>query len=197
MSVNLLDIERKIEARFVRGLRAIFEIDDIFGYNEDDTQTKVIISSDFPEKSATLKTPQIVVSNIGFQFNMNNSFASNYYEDVVDSSGVIVGEKYVNVVPYSLGIMCLGEFYISKDLANRVASYITFTAKEVFDVFMLNIQNVNKSPSSPKKQYGEHIFETAISVQGYVNWSGTKTTDRSVLDVVNKLKLEMQLSANI
>jgi len=187
-SLNLIDIEQQIEARYVKAFKAIFEKDDTFVYNEDDKLTKLIITPEFPEKDATLKTPHLVVTNITYNFNCETSFYSNYYMDIFDDEGRQIGKRYLNIIPYSLGLVCLSEYFVSKDLANRALSYLTFTAKELFDSIYIKVGSVSKNPTSPHRQYPEHIFETTLSVQGNLEWEGNKIRDLELLNMIKILK---------
>jgi hypothetical protein len=192
-TLNVIDIEKDIEKRFVYGLRAIFEIDDFFIYNEDDTKTKVMITPEYPEKGSSFYTPHIVVTNISYQYNMQSSFRDNYYYDLADTNGVHIGEAHANLVPYTLNLICLAEFYVSKDLANKVLNYMGYVAREVFDKMNLNIQTLSKSPTVAQQQWAEHIFETQVAVQGYVQWYGTKTTNISALNILNRIEQTLKL----
>lgn len=188
------DPEKVIEAKYVTALRAIFEYDDKFVYNENDELTKVIISPEYPDKEATLKTPQLVVTNIAYQYNRQTSFFGNLNRDLYDPiTGRPIGQEYVNVIPYSLSCICLAEFFISKDLANRVMNYVTFIASEVFDGLLLHISNVAKSPTVAQQQWPERMFETTVSIQGHVEWVGTKTKNLSALHLLNKIKINLNL----
>ena len=53
--IPITDIEYELEKKFIKGLRAIFENDDDFRYNENDKESGVIITTDYPEKDAPLK----------------------------------------------------------------------------------------------------------------------------------------------
>lgn len=192
-TLNIVDIERRIEKKFVIGLRAIFEMDDSFIYNEDDTLTKIMITPEYPEKGASFYTPHLVVTNISYQFNLQNSFYGNYLDDIINNDGVHIGAKSANIVPYSLNVICLAEYYVSKDLANKVVNYMAYVAREVFNRMSLNIQTVSKSPTIAQQQWAEHIFETNVTVNGYVQWSGTKTKDLTALNIMQKIKQNLEI----
>lgn len=195
MALTKLNLEKKIVEKYVLGLRAIFESDDTFSYNDNDSITNLMITPEYPKKDATFKTPHMVVTNVSYSHNRSSTFNHNYSRDIVNGQGVHVGREYVNTIPYSLNIPCLGEYFTSKDLANTLMAYLSFDASEIFDWLKLNIQNVSKSPTSPQKQYAEPIFETIVSVQGYLEFTGTKTFD--TITVLNKIKAnEQQFTLN-
>lgn len=196
MKFNVADIEYEIEKRFVLSLRKIFEFDDRFIYNKDEKITKIVITSEYPEKDAPLKTPHIVVAGISYQFDMQRTFYGNYNDLELDSSGkIVIGENFVNVVPYSLSIICLGELFSSKDLANKVVNYITLAARDVFDGLNLNIASVGKGASGARSQQPEKIFETNVSVQGHVQWNGSvKAANISELNILREIKKEIEMN---
>jgi hypothetical protein len=82
---------------------------------------------------------------------------------------------------------------VSKDLANKVLNYMGYVAREVFDKMNLNIQTLSKSPTVAQQQWAEHIFETQVAVQGYVQWYGTKTTNISALNILNRIEQTLKL----
>jgi hypothetical protein len=152
-----------------------------------------MITPEYPEKGASFYTPHLVVTNISYQFNLQNSFFGNYYDDIIEETGVHVGTESANIVPYSLNIICLAEYYVSKDLANKVLNYIAYVARRVFDKMLLNVQTVSKSPTVAQQQWAEHIFETNITVNGYVQWSGTKTKDLSALNILQRIEQNLEI----
>ena len=186
---KVIDIEREIEAKYVIALRTIFEFDNKFIYNKDDKLTKVLITAEYPDKQAVLKTPHIVIAGISYQFDTENAFYKNYARNVFDENGRCIGSVSVNVVPYNANIICVGEQYLSKDLANKVVNYLVIAAKEIFEGLHLNIRSVSKGQTGPYRQYPDKAFETSIAIQGHVQWQGTsKTTDIAQLHILQKIK---------
>lgn len=171
-----VDIEREIEAKIIRGLRRIFEFDDEFRYNVNDEETGVIITPDFPSPETPFKSPHIVVTNIGFQHNTEVTFNNNFYKDYAAYGIQNYGSQHIAQLPYSVSIICLGEYDISRNLANRLFYYVSFRAYEYLNVNLkLNIRNVGKTPTSPKEQYPEKTFQTAIDIQGITMYMVSKT----------------------
>lgn len=189
MIYNPADIEYEIEKKYMTALRAIFEIDTKFRYNEDDTLTKVIITPEYPMKGSSFKTPHIVATNVSYSFNLQNTMFNNYCSDIIAETGEKIGESILNIVPYSVSLVCLSEYFVSKDLANSVVNWMSAGASEVFKFLGLNIQNVSKSATSAQHQYPEHIFETVVGVQGYVEWQCQKFDDQTVLHLLEKIKI--------
>jgi hypothetical protein len=170
--MSSVNIEYELEKRFVLALRAIFEIDDTFVYNDDEETTKLLIASEYPQQGTEIKIPRIIVTNISFGFNSLNSINNNFYREVFVNGKY--GQEFLNIIPYNVNLMCLAPLFDSKDLANKVLNYISFEASEVFDAVQLNVMNVAKGVTVPQSQYPEKIFETPIAVQGKVDWKGVK-----------------------
>jgi hypothetical protein len=173
--VPIFDIEYELEKRFVKGLRAIFENDDVFSYNSNDEDTKVIITTDYPQKDAPGKTPHIIVTDVGYNINTQNFFGNNFYRDFATATATNGAQEFVNIIPYSINLVSLGEWSLSKDLGSKVAQYVSFIAFDYLsETLELHIQSIGKNPTAPHAQYPEHIFQTTISLQGNLYWAGAK-----------------------
>ena len=176
--MDILDIEYELEKKYVKGLKAIFENDTDFSYNSNDEVTKVIITTDYPESDIPFKTPHLVITGIAYQLNPQNTFSNNFYRDLNYNGMVNGAQEFANIIPYSLNFICLGEWSLSKDLANRLIQYLSFIAYTYFsDVLGIQMMSISKGPTAPQAQYPEKIFETVIAVQGNMNWTAAKTPD--------------------
>ncbi|MDF2841738.1 MAG: hypothetical protein K0R00_164 [Herbinix sp.] len=190
--MSYTDIERDLEARYVKGLKRIFEFDNEFMYNNSDSQTKLVVTTEFPSEEQPFRTPHIVVSGIGFQNDTGFGFNNNFYRDVAMNGIQNYSSLYMSQVPYSISLICLGRDDISRNLANRVFYYLNYRAfKYMSDSLMLNIRGVAKNPSSPKEQYPEKIFQTPILVQGSLTLQVEETPfdylEGNVSKPINKL----------
>lgn len=189
MELNMVNIEAEIEQRFINAFRQIFEKDDVFVYNEDDTLTNLIISLEYPQTEAPFKTSQLILTDISYNFNKSTAMFNNYCEDIYDKN-ILIGHRAINIIPYTLTLICLGERFNSKDLANKALSYITFVYENLFLALRLNIRNVSKAPTRARQHLPEKIFETSISVEGYLDWTGvTLANDLHQLNVLKKVKI--------
>ena len=176
--MSILDIEYELEKKYIKGLKAIFEKDTDFSYNSSDEDTKVIITTDYPEGDTPFKTPHIVVSGIAYQLNPQNTFNNNFYRDVEYNGMANGAQEFANIIPFSLTLICLGEWSLSKDLSNRLVQYLSFIAYSYFyDILGVQVMNISKSPTVPQSQFPEKVFETSVSIQGNLEWAGTKTSD--------------------
>ncbi|MCX8074095.1 MAG: hypothetical protein N2749_00715 [Clostridia bacterium] len=174
--VPIVDIEYELEKKFVKGLRAIFENDTDFSYNDNDIDTRIIITTEYPEKDIPSKTPHIIVTNIAYQINTQSFIGNNFYRDINYMGMKNGAQEYANVIPYSLSLICLAEWALSKDLANRLVQYIGFVAHDYLSEDLgLHVDSVSKNPTSPYNQYPEKLFQTTLSVQGHYYWTGAKT----------------------
>lgn len=170
------NIEYELEEKLIKGLRQVFATDDDFRYNKDRQQTKVLITSEFPDKEVVGKVPHILITGISMQTQADSSFTNGYLADITYNNMLNGAQCHVNFIPYSLQILCLGEWDTSKDLGARVFEYIRFVAYEYFSVHLeLNMSNISKSPTSPTKQYPEKVFQTSINVSGTLYWAGART----------------------
>jgi len=191
--VRQLDLEYALESSFVTGLRAVFKFDDAFPYIHESAETKLLITSTFPEKDHDMKIPQIIVSVGGLQINQT-SFYNNYHGDII-KDGVVIGKRFATNIPYSVSLVCLAsKDGTAKDLANKVFKYISFTTSEIFnDDLRLNIQSVGRSSGGPQRQMPDKAFGHTVSVSGVLNWIGTKIQTEETRNILQKMKVELQL----
>lgn len=170
------DIEREIEARYIKGLRRVFEFEDDFRYNKNESETGVIISSEFPAKDCSFKIPHMVVSGISYQSDLQNTLNHNFHSDIRHNGIVNYAQESVHMLPYSLNIVCLGEYDVSRNLANRLAYLINFRAFHYLSEQLgLRIRNTSKGQFSPKEQYPEKVFQTPFGIQGMMVLSVVET----------------------
>lgn len=186
-----IDIEYELEKMFVTTFRGIFEFDQKFVYNKNEQESLIAITSEYPETDVPLQSPHLVVTGISYQFNMMNSLTNNFYREYMTPEGLC--SEYLNIIPYSINIACLGEIFVSKDLANKVINYVSFEMSEVFEGLGLNIMNISKGPTTPQSQYPDKVFETVVSIQGKVDWKGTKVINSDIQKVVGNIKQELSL----
>lgn len=182
---NNFDPEYLLERNFVKGFRAVFEKDNRFVYNKNQKLTEVCITTDFPDDmDAPLKTPHIVVSNVTFQSNPQNTFGYNFYKDVPYKGMVNGAQEYAQIIPYGVSIICFGSRNGSKDLAARVNWWLSFGATQYFsETLGLQINSIQKGSSNLSKQYGEKVFETPVHVQGTLYWVGKKGPEDAYADL--------------
>lgn len=173
---EFFDAEYEIEKRFVKGLRSIFEKDGRFLYNKDIKDTKLLITTDYPDNLEKLGfIPHIIVSNVTLQNNLHNSFGYNFYRQSDHKNLKANVQEYAYIIQYSVVLQCTAAKNTSKDLANRLAWYITFAAsKYLSEDLGLQISNISKSSASPSRQHPEKIFDTPIQVTGTLYWVGSK-----------------------
>lgn len=154
------DIEYELEKRFKKGLEAIFEKDDEFGYNSIDKETKVIITTDYPSPDTPFKTPHIVITGESHDINTQTTFGNNFFRDVKYNGMINGSRQFANVIPYSISLVCLGQWSLSKDLANRVAGYVSAAAYDYLsNTLNLHIQRVVKGATSPQSQYPKRFLK--------------------------------------
>lgn len=171
-------MEKLLEERFIRGLRRVFEFDDQFRYNVNDKATRIVIAPDYPkgEVEQPFKTPQILVSGISFNVQTQMGLSNNLQEDVAHAGITNYAQRHFFRTPFSANFICLGEYDISRNLANRVFYYISFRAYDYFSSALnLNIENVAKGTTDPRDQYPEPIFQTPVSIQGFTAISKVQT----------------------
>lgn len=187
-SINFLNIDEEIERRLILGLRRVFEDDPDFTFRDDLKTGKIVISSAYPSKDDPMSIIQIVVISEGYQISQQSLY-NNYANDIIEE-GKVVGRKFRATIPYSATLVCLAEGDgIAKDLSNRVISYISFVAAELFnDILNLNIQACARTRGGPQRQIPEKAFAHTVSINGVLNWTGTMKADVSDITVATGIK---------
>lgn len=172
------DLEYNLEKNYILGLRSTLMEDEDFTYNVDPVQSKVIITTDYPDKEMEFKTPQIVVTGISYSIS-DTSLSNNYTNAIikeVDGERVNVGERYVTVVPYGMSLICFASnSSLSKDLANKLVNLLKFEACDFFNHELnLNIKSISKGTTSMYNSKPNQTFMTPVSINGDIHWVGEK-----------------------
>lgn len=172
------DLEYNLEKNYILALRSTLMEDEDFTYNSDLTESKVDITTDYPEKEMEFKIPQIVVTGVSYSIS-DTSLSNNRMNAIikeVEGEQVNVGERYVTIVPYSISLICFASNTgLSKDLANKLVNLIKFEASEFFNYKLnLNIHSINKSPTSMYNSKPNQTFMTTVSISGNIHWVGEK-----------------------
>jgi hypothetical protein len=188
----VLDLEHELETRFVSTLRSVFATDNKFLYNKDDKQTKVLITTEYPDTETPWKTPQIIVTDIAWNFNAYQFIGNNFNRDVAVGKIVNAQTEFAASVPYSVTLLCMGIKYDSKDVANRLFNYISLINFADFNATGLNIVNIGKNPMVVATQFPEKVFQTPITVSGEFIWTGLIDVNGTVLQH-DDIKLETQI----
>lgn len=172
------DLEYQLEKKIITGLRSVFMAKEEFTFSPNMDETKVVITSAYPDKDCDFKVPQIVFTDASYSIG-ETSLCGNYESDIIKekSDGVVIGKRFVTTVPYNVNIMCLAtKLGIAKDLANRVVNIIKFEGYELFNNYMaLNINSVTKNGSGEYRTATNNantIFQSSINISGIINWSG-------------------------
>ena len=172
------DLEYNLEKNYILGLRSTLMEDDDFTFNIDPVQTKVIITTDYPEKEMEFKTPQIVVTGINYSIS-ETSLCNNFTNAIikeVDGERVKVGERYATVVPYGMSLICFASnSSLSKDLANKLVNLIKFEAFDFFNYEInLNVKSISKGTTSMYNSKPNQSFMTPVNINGDIHWVGEK-----------------------
>jgi hypothetical protein len=189
---TVIDVEAKLEDLFMAAFRAQFEHNQIFTYSDNPKVSKLTITLEYPENAeAPQSKPHILINNITYSMNLDNSMFRNYYQDKFDAQNFNNSAEYAALIPYSITITAIGTSKsISKDLANTLINYMSLTYRKMFDGIGLNIMSINKSSTMGSARYPEKVFETPIQIIGRLEWTG-------IISTINKTEEHMLESVNI
>lgn len=190
--VEAFDAEYELGIKFTKGFRAIFEKDTRFIYNRNQRETGIAITVDYPDSSDQinpLMVPHLVVSQINFQNNPQNSFGYNFMRDI-ECNGLKNGaQEYAFIIPYSVTLLCVGDINTSKELASRICWYATFAGiNYLSEQLGLQLNNVQKGVTSLSKQFPNKIFDTSVNITGTYYWVGRKGPEDALYDIDKPLK---------
>ena len=192
MMIEAFDAEYELGVKITKGFRSIFEKDTRFVYNKNHKETGIIITVDYPEES-TLELPEfvphLVVSQITFQSNPQNSFSYNFMRDIEVNDIKNGAQQYAFMIPYSVTLLCVGDANTSRELSSRVNWYATFAGINFLSEKLgLQISNIQKGAMMPSKQFPKKVYDTPINMAGTYYWVGTKGPEDALYDIDKPLK---------
>lgn len=172
------DLEYHLEKSYILGLRSTLMDDEDFTFSPNLEESKVEITTDYPQKDMEFKIPQIVVTGISYSLS-ETSLSNNYMNAIikeVDGETVKLGERYATVVPYNVSLICFASnSSISKDLANKIVNLISFEAMDFFNAELnLNVRSISKGGTSVYNTKPNTTFMTNVGISGNVHWVGEK-----------------------
>lgn len=175
------DLDYEIQSRLIRSLRAIFEKDKKFRYNENQKETDIKIVLEYPDdENAAVLIPSMVVTGVSAQTNINTTLSYNFYRDIRWNGMKNGAQESFYMFPYSATILCTGAKNESMDVASRVSWYLMFGASEFCNEVMgLRISDISKGNTVPSKQYPDKIFDTPVQIRGNLVWIGTKGPEQT------------------
>jgi len=165
-------IIKKVQDILVLTLREIYKHDMDFPYYDDDYETKIMITTEFPDPEVELKIPHIIVGDIVYQV-QDSSFMGNFKEEVIDKNGRVQGYKYARLLPLSCSFVCLSSVKAeAEDLVEDLGSYVSWERRQVFvgagfEPKQVSISTARQVQSSPEKRYAG-----SVNVNGHVYWEG-------------------------
>lgn len=172
------DLEYHLEKNYILGLRSTLMEDTDFTFSPNLEDSKVEITTDYPQKEMEFKIPQIVVTGVSYSLS-ETSLSNNYMNAIikeVDGETVKLGERYATVVPYSISLICFASnSSISKDLANKLVNLISFEAMDFFNAELnLNVRSISKGGTSIYNTKPNTTFMTNVGINGNIHWVGEK-----------------------
>ena len=172
------DLEYHLEKSYILGLRSTLMEDEDFTFSPNLEESKIEITTDYPDKDMEFKIPQIVVTGVSYGLS-ETSLSNNYMNAIikeVDGEMVKLGERYATVVPYNMSLICFASnSSMSKDLANKVVNLLGFEAMDFFNNELnLNIRSINKGGTNVYNTKPNMTFMTNVGISGNIHWVGEK-----------------------
>ena len=174
---NEQDIERALEAKIILILRSIFANDTVFNYNEEDKETKIIIDAAYSSIEATNERPTIIIDEISFTVNCQNSVGGNFAGSHVDPDTGLSVRTFINQIPFTFTAKCTGFESVSSTLANRLVNIFATSQTDMFVSENMQFHMVSKGPSGLKADNKDRIFESRVSVSGTTDWIAEKRVE--------------------
>lgn len=194
-NIEAVDIEAKLEDLYMETFRAIYKNHPKYTYSDNKKNTKIMITSEYPTKNELpMKIPQILIHNISYSINLDNTIFRNYLDCESIDKPYIDSFTEATIIPYSLAISAISGKSTSKNIANEIVSYLSFVYKKVFDQLNLQISNLSKGPTQAISKYPQEIFETVIQISGTTQWSGNiKTIDKTKEQVLKRIDINIEM----
>lgn len=194
-ATGIIDIEREIEKRFIIGFRQVFVNSPLFQYNDNEKESKVVITPDFPIDDYDGKVPHIVVTGIGYSSSTDTGLSDGLNADLLGQGIINYGSEHYIRVNYSASFLCYGIYDNSRNLANELFYWVRVRARNYFShKLKLNVRELSKQPTAPDKQFSQKIFRTSISISGMLELAMTETP-YDYLGGGDKLGIPMDLAS--
>lgn len=167
------DVEYEVERRFILFLRHLFENDPVFKYNDNESETLIKITTEYPEISdAPLHIPHVIITGVVAQTDPSLTFHGNFLRDVRDDEGFMKYEEHMYLWNYSLNFSCWADnISVCKTLSMKLAQAISMT--EYLDTAELNnlhiVGNVVRSPVGMYQQHPNKVFSGSLNFQGQMS----------------------------
>lgn len=163
--------EYEIEKALILYFQRVFANDNQFQFNEDPKITDLKITNEYPEVSREDPSfvPHIVLSGINARINPNQSFFSNFFEDIEDETGAIVAQTQLYPFAFSVTIFCVASTSSAcKDLSMKVTKKLA-----VDDVYITNNRlrlnfesEIMKGQPALRQQFPSRVYECVVSFAG-------------------------------
>ena len=138
--------KQDILERFIVALQEIYREHPAYRYKDSEKDTKILIYPTYASVSYEERAPILLVKVGSYDAAFNDTVFNNYFEDVLDEQGRIIGKKYFQrISTYVTVIVKARAEEESSNIADELASLASFYAKHMFTQVHLNILGANVS----------------------------------------------------
>lgn len=163
--------EYELEKALIDYFKSAFKNDTQFPYKDDFKTTGLKVVNEYPENTPQnpLFIPHIVLSGMNCRINPNQSFFSNFLQDIEDESGNIIAQDQLYPFAFSVTIFCVTPTSSTcKDLSMKLLKKLS-----VDDVYFTNNKiklnfesEVAKGQPALRQQFPSRVYECVVSFAG-------------------------------
>ncbi|MED4068627.1 hypothetical protein [Priestia megaterium] len=175
---NLKLFKKEITERFLIALREVFRQHPAYGYQDDESETRIHIDPTYANIFYEGKNPQMLIKVGSYQFNLNDTFNQNAYQEVENDLGVIGGFRSLKTIGTNITVM-IRSFAEeeSSDLADELSTLGIFSAHSMFTQVGINIRDAQVS-ETVEADNNNDIYETGVSFQIETPWEFMKVNGK-------------------
>ena len=165
-SVNMVNIQEKIQGILLMGLRKIFSDDPVYPYTSDDLTTGLLINVPYASDLTEYKIPEVIVMDASFGAG-SNGMMGGFLDEVRDINGVQIGSRYIDIIEFNIAIRCLSSVELeARTLANMMGNYVHRAYNGLFFNKGLIITGIQNPAGSPVERSPEKRWSFDVGVQG-------------------------------
>lgn len=170
--------KKEITERFLIAMREVFRRHPAYGYQDDESDSRIHINPTYANIQYEGKTPQLLVKVGSYQFNLTDTLNNNAYEEVNNELGVVGGFRSLKNMGTTVTVMVRSYAEEeSSDLADEVAALGVFSAHFMFTQLGINIRDSQVSETQETDNNND-IYETAVNFRVEVPWEFTKVNSK-------------------
>jgi hypothetical protein len=160
-------IKNELKKLLVVTFREVFAKDTDFPYNNDISESSLLVSTRYATPKTDALLPQLIV-NADSYGGGNDSFFNNFFEESKGSvAGTITHKKFTKVIQFQASIDAVSSNKEECEfLADKVFNILNHEYAALIQLLGLYVSQITVGDTAPKTQYPQYSFVSSIGVLG-------------------------------